>query len=197
MEDEEGAFAEPEDRRSAPPERASLRPSLPPSAGPGKNYRILVAALWIGLQVALICTADRRIDGAFGFRMFSESSSIKVSLYREVGASGRVRVEGGVWSAHSSDGSIRRFSWYDRVPSPYWLFDQEMHASYGAATQLARLQGAVDDVAAHIPEDSETRRLVLEVVVRRNGHEPVIHRLASRERLTVPSGDATMNDGGP
>ena len=175
-------------RPSLPPSGRSLPP--PSSIGPGKNYRILFAALWIGLQITLVFTADRRLDGAFGFRMFSESSSIKVTLLRELGPSAwggtgapsLVHVEGGVWSARGADGIRRRFSWYDRVPTPYWLFDQDMHASYGAATQLSRLQGALDDVAAHVPEDGETRRFILEVVVRRNGHEPVTHRLTSRER---------------
>jgi hypothetical protein len=47
-----------------------------------------------------------------------------------------------------------------------------MHASYGATTQLARLQAALDDVTAHLTDDVETQRLVLVVVVKRNGREP-------------------------
>ncbi|HVJ88399.1 MAG TPA: hypothetical protein VM580_01260, partial [Labilithrix sp.] len=51
-----------------------------------------------------------------------------------------------------------------------------------------RLQGAIDDVASHLApsEDLETRRLVLDVVVRRNGREPVLHELVSRERNILP-----------
>lgn len=160
-----------------------------------EGLRVLFAALWIAGQIALILTASRRVDGAFGFRMFSESSTIKLALYRELEDGGlpahrgegkriRVHVDEGVWTARGADGTIHRLTWYERVRSPYWAFDQEMHASYGAATQLARLQSALDDVVAHLSpsEDAETRRLVLDVTVRRNGREPVVRQLASRER---------------
>ena len=93
--------------------------------------------------------------------------------------------ENGVWGAKSVDGRVHRFSWYDRVPRPYWPFDQEMTASYGAATQLQRLQAALDDVAAHVPEDAETTRFLLDVTVRRNGREPVVQHLVSRERIAT------------
>jgi hypothetical protein len=169
-------------------------------------HRLLFAALWVLAQATLILTAGRRVDGAFGFRMFPESSTIKLALYREIDRGGgreRVHVEGGVWSARAPDGMTHRLTWYDRIPRPYWVFDQEMHASYGAATQLVRLQHALDDLAAHVPEDDETRRFVLEVTVRRNGREPVLHRLTSRERPTsassapdTPQRPAHAGDGG-
>lgn len=148
--------------------------------------RLLFAVAWIALQAGLIATASRRPDGAFGFRMFSESSTIKVVLHREVvGADGvrtRVHVDDGTWSARDAAGVPKRFSWYDRVWPNLGIFDREIHASYGEAAQLARLQGALDDVAAHIPEDAETRRLVLEVTVRRNGRAPRTVTLASAPR---------------
>lgn len=148
--------------------------------------RFAFAVAWIGLQGALILTANRRPDGAFGFRMFSESSTIKVVLYREVvaedGARTRVHVDDGTWSARDAGGRLVRFSWYDRVWPNLGVFDREVPAAYGEAAQLARLQGAVDDVAAHIPDDTETRRLVLDVTVRRNGHEPHTVTIASSER---------------
>lgn len=169
-----------------PPARQDARDG---GTAPGANYRILAAILWVVVQAALVITANRRVDGAFGFRMFSESSTIKLALYREIGGPGgvrsRVRVEDGVWKARGGDGANHRLTWYDRVPTPYWIFDQEMHASYGAATQLARLSAALDDLAGHVPaaEDVETRRFILDVTVRRNGREPVVHELTSRERV--------------
>ena len=177
-----------------------VRPSRPPSpsrpaeggTGPRTNYRILVALVWVVVQATLVLTADRRVDAAFGFRMFSESASLKLTLFREVdgpdGKRVRVHVDSGMWTAHASDGAIHRLSWYDRVPLPYWIFDQEMHASYGAGTQLSRLTGALDDLATHIPatDDLDTRRFILDVAVRRNGREPVIHELTSRERALPP-----------
>jgi hypothetical protein len=150
---------------------------LPP--GRPANYRIVLAAIWILVQIVLVVTASRRADGAFGFRMFAESGAIKVALFRDVAppagsadVPARVHVDGGVWNARGPDGVIRRKSWYDRVPFPRWVFDQEMHASYGATTQLARLQAALDDVTAHLTDDVETQRLVLVIVVKRNGREP-------------------------
>ena len=164
------------------------RTSLPPGRGPAHNWRILFAAAWIAVQLGLIATAGRRYDGAFGFRMFSESATILPVLYREVeGPNGRekVHVSDGVWGAKSTDGRVHRFSWYDRAATPYWVFDREQNAGYGSATQLARLQAALDDVASHVNDDAETLRFDLDVTVKRNGREPVVHHLQSRERIAT------------
>jgi hypothetical protein len=148
---------------------------------------VLFAVAWVGLQALLILTASARPDGAFGFRMFSESSTMKVALYREIaaadGARTRVHVEDGTWAARDDAGVLRRFSWYDRVWPNLGVFDRETAASYGADAQIARLRGAVEDVAAHIPEDAETRRLVLDVTIRKNGRPPVAVTLTSPERI--------------
>ena len=62
------------------------------------------------------------------------------------------------------------------------MFDTERSASYGIDAQLARLQRALDDVAAHTPDDADTRRFLLDVTVRRNGREPYVVHLTSAER---------------
>lgn len=134
-------------------------------------------------------TADRRSDAAFGFRMFTESSSIRMSLYREVagedGQRTRVHVEDGVWSANDAGGLRRRFAWTDRVRrNELALFDKETSAKYGVAATLARLQAALDDVATHTADDADTRRFLLDVTVRRNGREPYVVHLASAERAS-------------
>jgi hypothetical protein len=170
-------------------DRTSGRPSLTPGRGPAHNWRILFAAAWIGLQLTLIVTAGHRYDNAFGFRMFPESSVMTLALYREVegpnGTRERVHVSDGIWGAKNVDGRVHRFSWYDRVPAPFWVFDREMNASYGASTQLARLQLALDDVATHVNDDAETLRFDLDVTMKRNGREPVVHHLQSRERIST------------
>jgi hypothetical protein len=143
--------------------------------------RVCFAVAWIALQGALILTANRRPDGAFGFRMFSESTTIKVSLYRET-AGGRVFVEDGRWSARDAAGQVKRFSWHDRVTPNLAVFDVEWAAAYGEAAQLARWQGALDDVFAHTTDDAETRRLVLDIVVRKNGREPHTVTLTTADR---------------
>jgi hypothetical protein len=60
--------------------------------------------------------------------------------------------------------------------------DARVFASYGADAQLARLQRALDDVADHVPEDGETRRLRAEVTVWRNGRAPETVTLESHPR---------------
>ena len=177
----------PDHPRSSQPPRASLPP--PPLRG---WWRIAFALVWVSAQVALVLTADRRPDGAFGFRMFSESSTIKIVLYREVvGEDGRrlrVHVEDGVWSARDAGGLKRRFAWTDRVRRRElaW-FDTEMSTKYGTRAQLERLQAALDDVATHMADDAETRRFLLDVTVRHNGREPYVVHLASAERAGAGS----------
>ena len=162
-----------------------MRPSRPPHApSPFEGaFRLAFSVAWIAAQIALVLTAGQRADGAFGFRMFSESSTLRLALYRELPGGARVHVDGGTWTAHDAGGMVRRFSWYDRVKRPEMsVFDTETHASYGAAAQLQRLQIALDDVAAHTADDSETQRLLLDVTVRRNGREPYVVHLASAPR---------------
>jgi hypothetical protein len=143
---------------------------------------VIFAAAWVSLQLGLVLTASRRPDGVFGFRMFPESSTVEVALFRDLGRA-RVPVADGAWTARDASGVARAFAWRDRVKRPELAaFDVEMHASYGAAAQLARWQAALDDVAAHIPADAETRRLALDVTVRRNGREPRVVHLESAER---------------
>jgi len=145
-----------------------------------------------------VITADRRPEAAFGFRMFSESSTMKMVLYREIiaadGQRTRVHVEDGVWGARDAGGLKRRFAWSDRVRRrELAIFDAEVSTHYGVQAQVTRLQAALDDVATHSPDDADTRRLLLELTVRRNGREPYVLHLASAERSSfVP-----VNDGGP
>lgn len=154
----------------------------------GPNARVAFAALYLGGQIALIATAGRRADAAFGFRMFSESSTLHAALYRAVEApSGYgtllVPVVDGSWMTRDADGNPHRIRWHDRVRAPELnVFDATIHAGYGAAAQTKRWQAALDDVAAHIPEDAETRQLVLDLTLRRNGHEPVVLHLVSKPR---------------
>lgn len=155
----------------------------------GSRARVVVAALWVGGQAVLIATGGKRPDGAFAFRMFSESSTIEITLYREVDAiSGEgtqlVRVgPDGAWVATDRNGDPQRFSWRDRVVDPTLSrLDVTEHASYGADANLARLRAALDDVMAHTREDTQTLALVADVTVRRNGRPPEHVRLESARR---------------
>jgi hypothetical protein len=143
---------------------------------------VVFAALWIAGQIALVLSAAWRPDRTFGFRMFPEASMIEIRLLRVL-ESGTVRAAGGEWSARDSEGQLRHFSWHDRVRDPViGSLDARVFASYGVEAQLARLQRALDDVAEHLPEDAETRRLRADVAVWRNGREPTSVVLESHAR---------------
>ncbi len=152
--------------------------------------RIAFSAAFVMVQATLVITAGGRPEAAFGFRMFSESSTISYSLSREVrsgpGADDVVvvPVPDGEWSAKDSQGVLRHVSWRDRVKRPeLGAFDATFHASYSARAQLSRLTAALDDVAAHTPDDRETVRLLLDVTIRHNGREPEVIHLQSARRL--------------
>jgi hypothetical protein len=147
-----------------------------------RSLRVVFAALWIGGQAALVLTAGERPDHIFGFRMFPEAATIEIRLWRET-AVGAVRAPGGEWSARDAAGQLRHFSWRDRVRDPILSsIDARVFASYGVDAQLGRLGRALDDVAGHVPEDAETRRLRAEVIVRRNGGDAATVTLQSRAR---------------
>lgn len=150
--------------------------------------RAAFVAIWLLGQGALVLTAGRRADAAFGFRMFSESTTLSITLSREVEApTGEgtilVPIEDGTWIARDRTGLPHRFAWNDRVTDPVvGSLGVTMQAAYGGAAQLERLQAALDDVATHTPEDADTHALVADVVLRKNGREPQNLRLTSAPR---------------
>lgn len=151
----------------------------------GSRTRLLFVVAFLGLQLGLILTADERPDRVFGFRMFNESSSIKFELYREVEKRRKRRllpVVDGAWQARTPSGEVAEFRWRDRVryasltrPARF------VHAPYGLEAQVFRLQRALEDVAAHIAEDSETLALIAEVELVKNGR-PAGHVTLRGER---------------
>jgi hypothetical protein len=64
----------------------------------GPRTRVAFAAAWIAGQAALVLTAARRPDHAFGFRMFPEASTIEIHLSRET-ERGSLDAPRGEWSA--------------------------------------------------------------------------------------------------
>jgi hypothetical protein len=150
----------------------------------GFRTRVAVAVAWIALQLGLVLTGGRRADAAFGFRMFPESSTIVISLTRELSNGQTVPVQDGRWVARGPDGKPHDLAWTDRIKDPVLCnLDVQVHASYGANAQLTRLQSALDDVLAHADQDVETVALNATVVVRKNGHEPTTMTFSSRRRL--------------
>jgi hypothetical protein len=150
----------------------------------GPLGRVVFATCWIAGQVALVLTAPLRADHAFGFRMFPEASTMDIHLMREVNGV-RFAAPHGEWNARGPGGQVHTFSWRDRVHDKTLgaVDGSPVFASYGLDAQLARLQRALDDVADRIASDAETTRLGAQVVVRKNGREPVTVTLFSHERL--------------
>jgi hypothetical protein len=152
----------------------------------GMRGRVVFAVAYLAAQGALVLTADQRPDGVFSFQMFNESSTIAIQLARRVanpgGGTADVPVDG-AWEASDGRGGVHVFRWSDRVRDPILAtLGRPVHAAYGVAAQLFRLQHALDDVADHLEGDVETRALVADVRIRRNGREPYDARLESRTR---------------
>jgi hypothetical protein len=150
------------------------------------RWRRAFVGLYLTVQASMVLTAPLRPDGVFSFQMFNESSTIAITLGRRVALPGGgttvVPADGG-WEARDANGVIRRFHWNDRIDDPILrTLGRPVHASYGVAAQLFRLQKALDDVIGHLEGDAETRGLVADVRVRRNGRDSYDTRLESRER---------------
>ena len=148
--------------------------------------RMAFAVIYLTVQASLLLSSPLRPDGVFSFQMFNESSTIAITLGRRVRAPGGgttiVPTDGG-WEASDASGVVRRFHWNDRVEDPILrALGRPVHASYGVGAQLFRLQKALDDVIGHLDGDAETRGLVADVRVRRNGRDAYETRLESRER---------------
>ncbi|HEY4105078.1 MAG TPA: hypothetical protein VGM44_14370 [Polyangiaceae bacterium] len=131
---------------------------------------------YLALQAAALVWAQRSPDFVFGFQMFNASSDLKIALFRRVQKRGRVRlvpVRDGTWQARDATGATHEFHWQDRVhDGVLGTLDRYIHASYGLEAQLYRLQFALRDVAAHIPDDHETVALIAVVDTIKNGRDP-------------------------
>jgi hypothetical protein len=156
----------------------------------GTKGRTVFAAVYVLVQVVLIATVPMRPDKTFAFQMFNESSTLAISLSRRVrGPGGIVRdlPISGRWEANDGNGVRHTFDWNDRVRDPIvGTLGRPVHAAYGIDAQLSHLQGALDDVMAHLDRDVETTALVADVEIRRNGRGPTHVRLLSSLGGTPP-----------
>jgi hypothetical protein len=139
----------------------------------GVPARVACAILYLATQCALLVYAQKVPDHVFGFQMFNASSDMRISLFRRVqyGRHPRlIAVQGGAWQARDARGEVHTVRWNDRVrDGVLGHLDGFVHASYGLDAQLFRLQYALDDFVAHMPDDRETRALVAVVEVVKNG----------------------------
>jgi hypothetical protein len=130
---------------------------------------------YLGVQAAILFHAQRSPDFVFGFQMFNASSDMRITLFRRVRKRGHARlvpIREGAWQAKDAQGAVHTFHWQDRVhDGVLGRLDAFVHASYGLEAQLFRLQFALRDVAAHVPDDHETEALVAIVDTIKNGRE--------------------------
>jgi hypothetical protein len=150
----------------------------------GIRGRAIFCAAYVGAQIALIGFGLHAPDHVFGFQMFSEASRVRFQLFRKVrGKRGLVPVVDDAWQARDRTGVVRQFRWSDRVRyPPLRRSGVSVHASYGLDAQLFRMQAALDDVVAHIPEDAETRALVATLQTSKNGRPYREVRLTGKRR---------------
>jgi hypothetical protein len=148
--------------------------------------RTILAIAYVVVQVALLVTASARPDGVFAFRMFNESSTISIDLFRRVrnndGTEALVPTDGR-WQVKDDSGAVHAVSWTDRVRDPILsTLGRPVHAAYGVDAQLFRLQHALDDVAQTLTGDKETTALVARVGIVKNGRPRTERQLESARR---------------
>ncbi|MEP7051678.1 MAG: hypothetical protein ABJB12_15050 [Pseudomonadota bacterium] len=153
---------------------------LPP---PPSRLRAAFFFGYLCVQLGLLLRAQASPDFVFGFQMFNASSELKIALFRKVRRKRLLRVTDGTWRVTGADGGSHTYRWGDRVHDGVLsTLDRYVHASYGLDAQLFRLQFALNDVAAHLPDDHETQEIVALVDTRKNGREGPQVRLTGVRR---------------
>jgi len=149
----------------------------------GPRARVAFAALYVGVMLCVVVSAQFRPDRVFGFQMFNESSTMNIHLFRRVRSTKRlVPIVNGEF-LDATHGAPRLFRWTERVHDPtLGKLDQPTHAKYGLEGQLFRLGLALDDFVAWMPNGFDTVGLVAVVETLKNGRNPSVVRLQSVRR---------------
>ncbi len=150
----------------------------------GARARVVFAAVYVAVMLVVVVSAQYQPDHAFGFQMFNESSTVNIHLYRRVRGKRTLEpfVDGG-FTTHRRSGESRRIEWRDRVRDRVLgRLDETVHAKYGLAGQLHRLELALQDFARHLGDDRDTQEIVAVVETRKNGRNPAVVRLKARRR---------------
>jgi len=136
----------------------------------GARGRALFCVVFFGSEAVLVATAGMRSDRSYGFRMFPEASTLVVHVSRRLDGGRLVPIEAGRWQAHDCSGAVHSFRWGEmvRYPAPGQL-DVPIGAPYGVESEVHRTRDALTWVAAHTPDDCETRALVARIEPRKNG----------------------------
>lgn len=144
--------------------------TLTPSLRKKRCWILLFCFIYVSIQLFNIVHAYFRDDKRFGFWMFAESSRFKAQLYRELNNGKVVKTDNGRWHVRAEDGSSVQINW-DQHVQDFRLDNLESYrrAKTGLEITMQYLEHALHYFSNHIPEDQQTRRLVLKVQYRRAG----------------------------
>jgi hypothetical protein len=125
-------------------------------------------------QAGLIVRGYHDPHKLFGYQPFNESDVWRADLWRVTTDGDRVPIVGGRWST---------YDWDELVDVPGLSGPERLrHANAGAPATIDFLDRALDWVADHTPEDTETLYLEAEVSWFHNTHGPYRTVLRSHER---------------
>ena len=149
-----------------------------------RSYKIFAfCTAYLGLQLLLIIRGHLTPSKHFGFWMFPESTFFVAKLYRRLENGKEVLAPFGTWSVKNSAGQIKRYEWRDFV-SGYEMEDLGVRTrSKGTFSDTSRyFEEALNFIADRIPEDTETKQLLLKLQFDKAGLTRDILVLRSRER---------------
>lgn len=138
--------------------------------------RVVIASV-VAAQLTMIVVAYDSDHKTFGFQMFPESSRWGAEIVR-------VQVDGQRVPIDDDWG----YRWSDLVDSRGLTYPSSMHhADSGLRNQFGYLQGALDWVAQHTPDDATTLYIEAEVTYTDNGRGPFTRTFRSVERKVEPT----------
>lgn len=147
----------------------------PPGFGRRVVRRLIIVVVVVG-QLTMIVAAYDSDHKTFGFQMFPESSRWEADIVRVQGDGTRISVRD-EWEYVWSDLVAGR-----GLTNPF----VNHHADSGIRNQLGYLQGALDWVAEHTPDDVTTEYLEAVVTYTDNGRGPFTRTLRSVDRVATP-----------
>lgn len=131
-----------------------------------------VAVLFV--QAVLILRAYHDPHKFFGYQPFNESDTWRAELYRITSDGERIRIVDGNWLG---------YSWDELVDNPRLTRPERLrHAASGAAATIDFMDEALDWVADHTPDDTESVVIEAEVTWYRNTRGPNVTILSSDPR---------------
>lgn len=137
--------------------------------------RRAIMVIVVVAQLTMIIVAYDSDHKTFGFQMFPESSRWSAEIVRVRSDGTRVPLDDD-WE----------YRWRDLVSGRGLTYPfGEHHADSGLRNQFGYLQGALDWVAAHTPEDTTTAYLEAEVTYTDNGRGPFVRTFRSVDRSDV------------